>query len=337
MGFYIKENDYQKIIDFANEAYNQHKSEIGGMCIMKLDDDKDWVLHEPKILEQEVSSGNCYLDKVDLANYYVTCAKKHGNDIRFVWWHSHAKMSAFWSGTDTNTMKEYKGGDWSASLVVNCKGEYKFRVCVWDPIVTHEDVDLGRITKKKKERKIPKSIVNLVTNLTKLKSYSSTYNSGSNGYYRNWVKDHKSTEISSVEELDSWNASFNNYESIESESLAVEDINCAKYGDQVFDLAEAWDLLKSLNEEYIEGLISYKTWGDSVGKLNTYLSEEKDLNVNRVRVRTFTQSELDGLVFTVDSAIPYKWFRNLNQTNLPLNMEEPNGQSDVVSILGYSG
>ena len=76
MGFYIKENDYQKIIDFANEAYNQHKSEIGGMCIMKLDDDKDWVLHEPKILEQEVSSGNCYLDKVDLANYYVTCAKK---------------------------------------------------------------------------------------------------------------------------------------------------------------------------------------------------------------------------------------------------------------------
>jgi hypothetical protein len=51
-------------------------------------------------------------------------------------------MGAFWSGTDTKTMTEYSSGDWSMFLVVNVRGEYKFRVQIWQPIEAGEDIEL---------------------------------------------------------------------------------------------------------------------------------------------------------------------------------------------------
>ena len=155
--FYIAQKNWDKILGYAEEAYDTEKSEIGGMSVMVEDKDGDWELQHPVILEQEISSGNTVLDKDALAVYYTKQAKKMGKkNYRFCWWHSHHTMSAFWSSTDIKAIDEFNEGDFSFALVVNLKGEYKFRVSVWNPVEAHQDVSLeiagpGKVTKAMKE------------------------------------------------------------------------------------------------------------------------------------------------------------------------------------------
>ena len=158
--FFISRNDWNKIINYARAREQQCGDEIGGMAIAKETEDGDWVISEPTILEQTTTGGTCTLDKEALSEYYIDMAMKHGTDIQFVWWHSHAKMGAFWSGTDTNTMTEYKSGNWSMFLVVNVYEQYKFRVQVWKPFEAHMDIDLEILDEE--EFKVPKRIVNEV-------------------------------------------------------------------------------------------------------------------------------------------------------------------------------
>jgi len=141
--FYTSKKNWDKILGYAEEAYKEHKSEIGGMSVMIEDKEGDWNLEDPVILEQEISSGNTILDKDALAVYYTKQASKmKKQNFRFCWWHSHHTMSAFWSSTDVKAIDEFNEGDFSFALVVNLKGEYKFRVSVWKPFEVHEDVEL---------------------------------------------------------------------------------------------------------------------------------------------------------------------------------------------------
>lgn len=163
MDFYISQKDWKRVLDYAQASYDSHQSEVGGFLIATKDKDNDIILSHPEILEQTVTGGSTEMDKAAIADYYVKSAMEHGNDVRFVWWHSHASMGAFWSGTDTSTMEDYSSGDWSAFLVVNIRGEYKFRICVWNPIEAHEDIDLKILDGKM--RSVPKTIVKQVEDL----------------------------------------------------------------------------------------------------------------------------------------------------------------------------
>ena len=158
MKVYIEQKDWDKIINYARCASDKWGTEIGGMAVTRQDEDGDWQIIDPVIMKQEVSAALCELDKTELAQYYSKAAMKYKKDnIRFCWWHSHAKMSAFWSGTDTNTIDEYEDGDLSFALVVNVKEEYKCRVSVWKPFTMHEDVEL-EIVGAEEGYKIPKKI-----------------------------------------------------------------------------------------------------------------------------------------------------------------------------------
>jgi proteasome lid subunit RPN8/RPN11 len=163
MNFYILQKDWKKVIDYAQASYDEFKSEIGGFMIAKRDKDGDIIVSNPEILKQEVTGSATIMDKISIADYYVKSAQAHGTDIRFIWWHSHADMGAFWSGTDTETMKEYSKGDWSAFLVVNIRGEYKFRICVWNPIEAYKDTELNILNAKPKV--ISKTIKDSVSKL----------------------------------------------------------------------------------------------------------------------------------------------------------------------------
>ena len=163
MEFFISQKDWKRVLDYAQASYDSYQAEVGGFLIATKDKDNDIILSHPEILEQTVTGGSTEMEKAAIADYYVKSAMKHGNDVRFVWWHSHANMGAFWSGTDTSTMKDYSNGDWSAFLVVNIRGEYKFRVCVWNPIQAHEDTTLNILGGKM--RSVPKTIVNQVSKL----------------------------------------------------------------------------------------------------------------------------------------------------------------------------
>jgi hypothetical protein len=149
MNINIQSSTWDKIIAYAQSAYDEFKAEIGGMAIAyrPSKDSDEFIIEEPAIMKQIVSSGNCVLDKEALAQYYVDTAKKHKDkiDLSFVWWHSHHTMEAFWSGTDLTAIQEMAGGNYSFSLVVNLKEEYKFRVNIWEPVQIHQDIELNII------------------------------------------------------------------------------------------------------------------------------------------------------------------------------------------------
>ena len=166
---YIEEKSWNKLLNYAKSAVEEFSAEIGGMALLEQDDEGDWWITDPVILKQEVTGANCELDAEELSKYYTTHAMKD-RDIRFVWWHSHAEMKAFWSGTDISTMKSDQSSDWSIALVINVKGEYKLRINWISPVKHVEDVEL-QIVGKSIPKYITKEVVELcskpITNIAK--------------------------------------------------------------------------------------------------------------------------------------------------------------------------
>ena len=141
--FWIHPDDFNKIIAYASSSYNQFKAEIGGQLIAVQDEEGDYILKRPVILKQTVSGGECDIDVDALTVYYSEIAEKFGTDVRHCWWHSHHTMKAFWSGTDDATIRGNPSRDWTISLVVNLKKEYKLRIQFFKPFLHEENVDLN--------------------------------------------------------------------------------------------------------------------------------------------------------------------------------------------------
>ena len=167
----INKKSLNKILQYAQAAYDEHKAEIGGMAICVKGEDNEWRIQDPVILKQEITGSNCSLDKEELAKYYVNTHannKKKKNDWRFLWWHSHHMMSAFWSGTDINAIDEFSEGDLSFALVVNLKGEYLARASAWS-LGMHMDMKLEVIDTV---QPFTKKILSEVNELCKTRTYT---------------------------------------------------------------------------------------------------------------------------------------------------------------------
>ena len=163
--FYMNYKDWKKLQNFAQYAYDEYDSEIGGFLIAEQDKDNKWKMHKPVILKQEISAGNTVIDKDALAQYYVETAMKMKNKpFQFVWWHSHHTMAVFWSSTDLTAIDEFSNGQMSISLVINLQQEYKLRVNLWHPYKMHQDVEMD-IINKPETKSVPKGIVKQVDEL----------------------------------------------------------------------------------------------------------------------------------------------------------------------------
>ena len=141
--FWISRENFDKVIAYAESAYRQFHSEIGGQLVVLEDKDGDFILEDPVILKQEISASNCELDGQELAIHYSKMIGKYGNEVRHCWWHSHHTMGAFWSGTDDATILSHPANDWTLSLVVNLKREYKLRIQFFKPFLHEENVELN--------------------------------------------------------------------------------------------------------------------------------------------------------------------------------------------------
>ena len=274
--FYISKKNWNKILGYAEEAYEEHKSEIGGMSVMVKDKDGDWELQQPVILKQEISSGNTVIDKEALAEYYVKQANKMGKkDFRFCWWHSHHTMSAFWSSTDLTAIDEYSDGDFSFALVINLKGEYKFRASVWQPVEVHQDIELeiqgqhNRCTKRMKQE---------VEDLC---------NAG-NQYSWSWKKA---------------GSTYRGYKSIDQK---VEDKRqerlpfhttaglMTSYGEAYTTLySDIIDEVDELNGDLIEGTIDYKAYKKGIDGLNEALKKKN----SKYSVTLISRNQVQNLLY----------------------------------------
>ena len=277
MAFYINNKDWKKVIDYAQASYDEFKSEVGGFMIATKDKDGDYIISDPEILQQEVTGGTTEMDKAAVADYYVKACMEHGKDVRFVWWHSHANMSAFWSGTDTSTMKEYESGDWSAFLVVNIRGEYKFRVCVWNPISAHEDTELTILGAK--ARTVPKTIVTQVKKLCEKPVYTPTKWTGY-GYGTILSKPGVSTNGHNRHQLALDNAAA--VADYEAGWGPVNDKTADPLHDSTVEILTEW------NGMYTEGTFTFKEWLKEVKKWNVVLKRKQASFL----VKELTENEL---------------------------------------------
>lgn len=176
----INKKNLNKIIHYAQAAYEEHKAEIGGMAVCVKGEDNEWIIEDPIILKQDITGTNCALDKEELSSYYldVNNNKKYKKkDWRFLWWHSHHMMDSFWSGTDLNAIDEFNEGDLSFALVVNLKGDYLVRASAWN-VGMHMDMDLNILGETISS--VPKKIIEEVNDKCSTRTFVNNYSYGKN-------------------------------------------------------------------------------------------------------------------------------------------------------------
>ena len=153
--FYITEKDWYKLQAWAKLAYDEDQNEISGLMTAIPQKDGRYKIGDVEILKQENSGANTELDGEAVTEYKMKYAMKYKDKrMKYVWWHSHHTMGAFWSGTDENEINAWENESFSLALVINLREEYVFRVSLWKanglPIKEHYDIGLTI------ERKQPK-------------------------------------------------------------------------------------------------------------------------------------------------------------------------------------
>ena len=110
-------------------------------------------VYDVKIFPQTVSFAHTSLDQGAMAKFLHEAIrrKEKVQDYR-VWWHSHASMEAFFSGTDTNTIESSFDMPYLVSIVGNHELRFAARVDIFKPLrlgvsglrlyLTGEEVDI---------------------------------------------------------------------------------------------------------------------------------------------------------------------------------------------------
>jgi proteasome lid subunit RPN8/RPN11 len=243
--FYISKPDWKKVIGYSKIAWDKHKAEIGGMLIaepMEAEDGtKYWQMKDPVILKQEITAGNTHLDKDALAEYYTKVADKYKPGFKFVWWHSHHTMQAFFSGTDEDTIQENSDSDFSFALVVNLKEEYKFRVSIWKMFPTQIDYEITIVDTFELDNELMEKEVEELCSTTVV-NYKQTYGG--------WSK------TSYVDKSVKGNDWYHNQ------------LNAFDPDDVMWD-SKAWDEIDDLNWKFMQGAIKKtSTYKKKLFKLN---------------------------------------------------------------------
>jgi len=117
------------------QAYIQGcTQEISGLGTVEVEDGFP-VITDIHLFEQEVSAASTDLSADDISKFLAESVRLNLDVAKLrLWWHSHANMGVFWSGTDTGTINTCFGGcDWMVSIVGNRKNEFKTRVDLYTP------------------------------------------------------------------------------------------------------------------------------------------------------------------------------------------------------------
>lgn len=139
MKLLIERGAWQKIQAYVDNC----PYEIGGLgkvtCV-----DGDFLVTDAEIFTQKVNAAHVEMTAETLALFQTekVRAKQSMRDYKF-WWHSHAKMAVFFSGTDTDTINQ-SGAEfpWLVSFVTNHKHEKVARLDIYQPVHVHCDLPI---------------------------------------------------------------------------------------------------------------------------------------------------------------------------------------------------
>tara|TARA_Y100001963_G_scaffold104531_1_gene144073 strand:+ start:3061 stop:3990 length:930 start_codon:yes stop_codon:yes gene_type:complete len=273
--FHIKEKSWYEIISWAKLAYDEDKNEISGLATAVPDKDGFFIIGDVEIMKQENSGSNTELDGDAVTAYKMKYGMKHKNpNMKFVWWHSHHTMDAFWSGTDVKEIEAWENDSFSLALVVNLKEEYKFRVSVWKAaglnIAQHYDIPLSILRK------------NGIKVTDKMKEEYEELCSDKHSYvthHNNW-KNNNQTTI--------WNNSF-----------GVNKVNRPNWND-MNKYSKTLELIESAMDEFMSDSLSFKDFNDQMKFLN---SEIKNHNIKDYKIK-IPKGSKQALINKLESCFP---------------------------------
>jgi hypothetical protein len=294
--FYILEKDWYKLQGWATIAYDKDKNEISGLMTAIPQEDGRIKIGDVEILKQENSAANTELDGDAVSAYMMKHGMKHNNPaMKFVWWHSHHTMEAFWSGTDEKEIGAWKNNSYSLALVINLKEEYLFRISFWKSngldVEHHEDINLTI------ERKNP--LIN-ISNTMKKQYEELCSNSHTNTYtrqgYTNSYSHHNNSVI--TRNPNQYNLWYNNQKN-ESE-LSVEK-----------SYLEALSKAEELQDSFMDGTLSFTEWNKEVKKVNKTCKKHK--LPFRLIVWKLNKHQLTNMLMTKLPAELFDWDDNLQK------------------------
>lgn len=145
------------------------ETEISGVGKVSVDGD-NIIVEDVILLEQKNTGTNSFISEgADDVLLRELVARNENPEDWKLWWHSHANMSVFWSGTDEDTIKKHikpntdgENLDFFLSIVGNKKMEYKVRIDVstYDKLFgirgveTRDDLPFERILPKELEEQV---------------------------------------------------------------------------------------------------------------------------------------------------------------------------------------
>lgn len=129
---HIEEQVFQKIMHWVKKAGSYEVSGLGNVVYDK--ENKCLRVNEVWLLDQENTGSTTDIDENAVGKLMFEHHKAGiEGDLRF-WWHSHASMNVFWSGTDMATIKELGEGGWFLNTVFNNKEEMRSCLYMTDPM-----------------------------------------------------------------------------------------------------------------------------------------------------------------------------------------------------------
>ena len=287
--FYISEKDWYALQGWATIAHSEDKNEISGLMTAIPQEDGRFKVGNVEILKQQNTGTNTELDGDAVSAYMMKYGMKYNNpDMKFVWWHSHHTMEAFWSGTDTNEIDAWKNNSFSLALVINLKEEYLFRVSFWKtnglPVEQHIDTTLTV------ERKEPK--INITAHMKKKYEElcsTPTVTNIYNGYNRNGV-------VRNPNQANLWQR---NNEA---------ELSMERAYNQVLEKAE------SLQDSYMDGTLKLGDWNKEVKEINKVCNKNK--LPFKMKVWNLNKHDLQNKLMVTLPAELFEWEDNLVQERI---------------------
>ncbi len=140
----IPQEVFQKIMHWINKSNN----EVSGFGNLSYDARaKRFTVEDAFLLEQYNSGASTEIEAASMGKMMFKHRNFGAGALKW-WWHSHVNMAVFWSGTDTDTIKQYGSNGYIVASVFNKRQEIRSAVCYKaESIVTPTNKLFGSKTK----------------------------------------------------------------------------------------------------------------------------------------------------------------------------------------------
>ena len=127
---WITQKAYNKMFQYVMSTDN----EVSWLGVVEELQNTGVTITDVYLLEQTCGPASTELDPLSVSKLLIELSKQGKEKSLLCWWHSHANMDAFWSGTDNRTIEGLKSGSYFISMVVNKRFDIKARIEIFSPV-----------------------------------------------------------------------------------------------------------------------------------------------------------------------------------------------------------